>query len=221
MPPAGPIAWRASGDSADASALASTARSPEWRQAPGQPGRPRLSAEIRDVVLRLGRENPRWGHRRICGELAKLGFEASPSSMGRLLAQAKLGPPPRRNGPSWREFVRAQAASIVACDFFTVESVFLRATTRCSSSPTAAGGRFVEPHNGRISASNRLGGGAEIRVELPGLYVSAGAATSRVARHRDVVRSFMTVGAREDRDPERRSGETAPTSSRQGVPHCV
>jgi putative transposase len=98
----------------------------KWRQAVGQRGRPRLPAEVRELVLRLARENPRWGHRRICGELAKLGFRVSPTSIRRLLAQAKLEPAPRRAGPSWREFLRAQATSIVACDFFTVENVFLR-----------------------------------------------------------------------------------------------
>jgi len=77
-------------------------------------------------VLRLARENPRWGHRRICGELGKLGFRVSPTSVRRLLARARLGPAPRREGPTWREFLRAQAASIVACDFFTVETMFLR-----------------------------------------------------------------------------------------------
>jgi putative transposase len=98
----------------------------KWRQAPGQRGRPKLPAEVRELVLRLARENPRWGHRRICGELGKLGLRVSPTSIRRLLARARLEPAPRRSGPSWREFVRAQAASIVACDFFTVESVFLR-----------------------------------------------------------------------------------------------
>jgi len=83
-------------------------------------------AEVRDLVLRLARENPRWGHRRICGELGKLGFRVSPTSVRRLLARAQLGPAPRRAGPSWREFLHAQAASIVACDFFTVETLFLR-----------------------------------------------------------------------------------------------
>ena len=98
----------------------------KWRQAPGQRGRPKLPAEVRELVLRLARENPRWGHRRICGELAKLGFRVSATSIRRLLAQAKLEPAPRRDGPSWREFLHAQAASIIACDFFTVESLFLR-----------------------------------------------------------------------------------------------
>src|SRR6266700_3202856 len=98
----------------------------KWRQPAGRIGRPPLSAEIRELALRLARENPRWGHRRICGELAKLGLPVSPTSIRRLLARARLEPAPRRSGPSWREFLRAQAASIVACDFFTVESVFLR-----------------------------------------------------------------------------------------------
>jgi putative transposase len=105
------------------------------------------------MVLRLARENARWGHRRIGGELAKLGFAVSPSTVRRLLARAGLGPASRRSGPGWREFVHAQATSIVACDFFTVESVLLRryyvlffiahASRRvwlagCSSSPTGA-----------------------------------------------------------------------------------
>jgi putative transposase len=98
----------------------------KWRQPRGQRGRPPTPSEVRALVLRLARENPRWGHRRIGGELAKLGFGVSPSTIRRLLARAGLGPAPRRSGPGWREFLRAQAASIVACDFFTVESVLLR-----------------------------------------------------------------------------------------------
>jgi putative transposase len=81
----------------------------KWRQVAGRCGRPKLPAEVRELVLRLARENPRWGNRRICGELAKLGFGVSPASIRRLLATAKLGPAPRRAGPSWREFLRAGA----------------------------------------------------------------------------------------------------------------
>jgi putative transposase len=77
-------------------------------------------------VLRLARENPRWGYQRIAGELSKLGVAVSPSTVRRLLARAGLGPAPRRSGPSWREFLRAQGASLVACDFFTVETALLR-----------------------------------------------------------------------------------------------
>ena len=98
----------------------------KWRRCGTRPGRPKLSAEIRELVLRLARENLSWGHRRICGELAKLGLQASPTSVRRLRARARLGPAPRREGPSWREFLHAQASSIVACDFFTVETLFLR-----------------------------------------------------------------------------------------------
>jgi putative transposase len=64
----------------------------KWRQPAGRVGRPPLSPEIRELVLRLARENPRWGHRRICGELAKLGVRVSPTSIRRLLAQAGLEP---------------------------------------------------------------------------------------------------------------------------------
>jgi transposase InsO family protein len=98
----------------------------KWRQPPGRRGRPPMPADVRAVVLRLARENPRWGHRRISGELAKLGLRVSPTTIRRLVARAGLNPAPRSSGQGWREFLRAQAASIVACDFFTVESVLLR-----------------------------------------------------------------------------------------------
>jgi hypothetical protein len=98
----------------------------KWRQPPGRQGRPPTPTDMRVLVLRLARENPRWGHRRISGELGRLGCRVSPTTIRRLLARAGLGPAPRRSGPGWREFLRAQAASIVACDFFTVESVLLR-----------------------------------------------------------------------------------------------
>src|SRR5205807_5707831 len=98
----------------------------KWRQPRGRVGRPPLSPDVQQLVLRLARENPRWGHRRICGELAKLGFTVSPTSVRRLITRSGLTPAPRPSGRSWRAFLRAQAGSIVACDFFTVESVLLR-----------------------------------------------------------------------------------------------
>jgi putative transposase len=97
-----------------------------WTFARRRPGRPAIGAETRELVLHLARENSRWGYQRIAGELTKLGFSVSPSTVRRLLARAGLGPAPRRSGPSWHEFLRAQAASVVACDFFTVETAFLR-----------------------------------------------------------------------------------------------
>jgi putative transposase len=97
-----------------------------WTYPRAKPGRPSLGRDKRELVLRLARENPRWGYQRIAGELKKLGVSISPSTVRRVLASAGLGPAPRRSGPSWRAFLRAQAEGIVACDFFTVETAFLR-----------------------------------------------------------------------------------------------
>ena len=97
-----------------------------WTHPPARPGRPPIDARTRELVVRLARENPRWGYQRIAGELNKLGLAVSPSTVRRLLANAGLGPAPRRSGPTWREFLRARAASVVACDFFTVETALLR-----------------------------------------------------------------------------------------------
>jgi putative transposase len=93
---------------------------------PARPGRPALDPELQQLVLRLARENPRWGYQRIAGELLKLGLSVSASTVRRLLARAGLEPAPRRPQLSWRAFLRQQAASMLACDFFTVETVALR-----------------------------------------------------------------------------------------------
>jgi putative transposase len=99
----------------------------KWAQPQVRYGRPSIDAEVLALVLRLADENPRWGYQRIVGELRKLGIAVSPSTVRRTLLEAGLEPAPRRtSGPSWREFVHAQAARIVACDFFSVESLFLR-----------------------------------------------------------------------------------------------
>ncbi len=98
----------------------------KWTQPQRSSGRPPVERSVRDLVLRLARENPRWGYPRIAGELLKLGVRVSPSTVRRLLLAAGLKPAPRRNGPSWREFLRQQAASVLTCDFFTVETITLR-----------------------------------------------------------------------------------------------
>jgi hypothetical protein len=82
--------------------------------------------EVRQLVLRLARENPRWGYLRIVGELRHLGVRISASTVRRLLRQAGLGPAPRRQGPSWSTFLRDQAHAVLACDFFSVETIGLR-----------------------------------------------------------------------------------------------
>ncbi len=92
----------------------------------GRAGRTPIDAEVRELILRLGRENPRWGCVRIQGELRKLGIRVGATTIRTLLRTAGAGPAPRRTGPSWTEFLRAQAGGIIACDFFTVETAWLR-----------------------------------------------------------------------------------------------
>jgi putative transposase len=89
-------------------------------------GRPPTEAATRDLIVRLARENPRWGYQRISGELAKLAITISPSTVRRIMISAGLKPAPRRDGPTWREFLHVQAAGILACDFFCVDTILLR-----------------------------------------------------------------------------------------------
>jgi putative transposase len=89
-------------------------------------GRPPLDSGTRALIVRIARENPRWGCVRIKGELQGLGIVVSATTIRTILRRAGLGPAPRRHGPTWRQFLSAQARGIVACDFFTVETVFLR-----------------------------------------------------------------------------------------------
>jgi len=89
-------------------------------------GRPRIGGEAAALILRLAKENPRWGYRRIQGELRKLGVTVSATAIRSLLRRHALTPAPRREGPSWKEFLTCQASGILACDFFTVETVWLR-----------------------------------------------------------------------------------------------
>jgi putative transposase len=98
----------------------------KWAQPQRAAGRPPVDGRVRELVLRLAGENPGWGYPRIAGELRKLGLRVSPSTIRRILLANRVGPAPRRSGPSWREFLRQQAASTLACDFFTVETVSLR-----------------------------------------------------------------------------------------------
>jgi putative transposase len=92
----------------------------------GQLGRPPIDPNVRDLVVRLGRENPRWGYQRIRGELLKLGIRVSATTVRTILLRHGMNPAPRRAGPTWAEFLRSQAAGILATDFFTVETINLK-----------------------------------------------------------------------------------------------
>jgi putative transposase len=97
-----------------------------WTTSHARPGRPGLPGGTVALVVRLARENPTWGYRRIHGELATLGVKLAPSSVWAILGRPGIDPTPRRSGPSWLEFVHAQAASMIACDFFSLDTVLLR-----------------------------------------------------------------------------------------------
>ncbi len=96
-----------------------------YRRALG-PGRPRLDDVTVELILRLVRENPRWGYQRVRGELLKLGTAVSATAIRTIVRRAGLGPAPRRGRPTWRQFLGQQAAAILACDFFTVETARLK-----------------------------------------------------------------------------------------------
>jgi transposase InsO family protein len=90
------------------------------------PGRPSTPAVIRKLVIRMATENPTWGHRRVQGELVRLGHRIAASTVWQILHDAGIDPAPRRTGPTWKQFLTAQARGIIAADFVHVDTVLLR-----------------------------------------------------------------------------------------------
>jgi transposase InsO family protein len=97
-----------------------------WTYPHCPPGRPSTDDQTTALVLRLATENPRWGYWRIQGELLKLGVRLAASTIAKIMKDHGLGPAPRRSGPTWREFRRAQASGVVATDFFHVDTVLFK-----------------------------------------------------------------------------------------------
>jgi putative transposase len=97
-----------------------------WTYPHRQTGRPPLDQEVQKLVVRLARENPRWGYQRIKGELLRLGVRSSATAIRTTLRRNGLDPAPRRSSSTWSAFLRQQAAGIVACDFFTVDTLWLQ-----------------------------------------------------------------------------------------------
>jgi transposase len=96
-----------------------------WTTQPARPGRPATPGGLRALILRLATENPTWGYRRIHGELAGLGHQIGASTVWKILHSAGIDPSTRRAGPSWSEFLRAQAHAILACDLFHLDTLTL------------------------------------------------------------------------------------------------
>jgi putative transposase len=92
---------------------------------PHRSGRPSIPAGTVGIVLRLARENPTWGYPEVHGELATIGVRLAASSVWAILRSHGIDPTPRRTGPTWAELLRFQASSMLACDFFTVDTVLL------------------------------------------------------------------------------------------------
>jgi putative transposase len=88
--------------------------------------RPALDEDVVQLIIRLARDNSRWGYQRIKGELQHLGVSVSATTIRTTLRRHGLDPAPRRTTTTWRAFLRQQAAGIVACDFFTVDTIWLR-----------------------------------------------------------------------------------------------
>jgi putative transposase len=98
----------------------------KWTYEQKKVGRPLLDPEVASLIVSMAKDSSDWGCYRIKGELQGLGIRVGVSTIRRILRRAGVPPAPRRRGPSWSEFLRAQADGIVACDFFTVETVLLR-----------------------------------------------------------------------------------------------
>ncbi len=97
-----------------------------WTYPHRRPGRPPVEREVRELIVRLARENTTWGYVRIVGELRRLGIDVSATLVRSVLAAAGVPPAPQRDRLSWRSFLRGHGEAILACDFFTVDTVWLR-----------------------------------------------------------------------------------------------
>jgi putative transposase len=98
----------------------------KWTYKRSRTGRPPLDPSLGRLIVQMAKDNPRWGVIRIKGELQGLGYRVGATTIRSLLRRAGIPPAPRRTGPSWSEFLRAQAKGVMSCDLFTLETVFLR-----------------------------------------------------------------------------------------------
>jgi putative transposase len=98
----------------------------KYTSTPHRPGRPRTKPSAKTLILRMARDNPAWGHERITGELLKLGHKIAKSTVWQILHDAGIDPAPRRSGPTWKQFLTTQAHTMIATDFFHVDTILLK-----------------------------------------------------------------------------------------------
>ena len=125
-----------------------------------RPGRPATHHNITRLGVRLARENPGWGYRRIHGELAGLGIRVAPSTVWKILTNAGLPPAPRRGGPTWAQFLHAQAEAMLATDFFTVDlldgtTAYVRAVIEHATRRIRIVGVTAHPDNAWVTQQAR------------------------------------------------------------------
>lgn len=178
----------------------------------GAAGRPPIDDELRGLIVRMARENPRWGYRRIQGELRKLGHRVAASTIRVILKAEGFGPAPRRAGPGWREFLRAQAEGIVACDFFTVETAWLRTLYVLF---------FIEVGSRRVIVAKATGSpdSAWVTQQARNLFMDVPGGPRFLLRDRDAKYSGPSMrcsAPRERGSSARRSGPQGRTPTRSG-----
>ena len=127
----------------------------------------RKGARAAALVVRLAEENSRWGYRRIQGELLKLGVRLAVSIVARIVKDHGLGPAPRRGGPTWRQFLRAQASGLVATDFFTSDTVWLKRHCCVDGSRGCRRGCRNETQSSRVAVRVRAVGTFRVTGSLP------------------------------------------------------
>jgi hypothetical protein len=168
-----------------------------------RPGRPPLAAETRSLILRLARENPRWGYMRIQGELLKLGINVSATTIATALRVSRLGPAPRRIAPSWSEFLRAQTQSMLDAGLSWDRGGGLEGNV------TASSAQIPEGAAGGVEAEERSSEGAEPPSSwpVPGLprLSAVAAAPFRCDSMAPPLRSSQQWHARDGPETRRRS----------------
>jgi putative transposase len=116
-----------------------------WTYPHRRPGRPPVGAEVRQLIVRLARENSHWGYVRIVGELRKLGITVSATLVRNVLARAGIPPAPERTASSWRSFLRQHGNAILACDFSLSTPSGYGGCMCCSSSRSGRAGSSTSP----------------------------------------------------------------------------